>query len=77
MSERRSTYLAFMLRIRWAENAGQPVWRISVERPGQPGQVRLESLAALCAYLTAQTQNDEEEGGDLEENEGSSSPDSH
>ena len=69
MNDVQTTYQAFLLRLRWANNAGHPIWRISIERPGQPGEIQLEGLSDLCAYLTAQMQIDGEKGGDATENE--------
>ena len=67
MTDSPPTYHAFLLRLRWADNAGRPVWRISLERPGQSGQMQFESLSALCTYLAAQMQTTEEKGGASEE----------
>ena len=69
MTDSPLTYQAFLVRLRWADNAGCPVWRISVERPGQPGQMQFESLSALCTYLKAQMQIAEEKGGAAADND--------
>jgi hypothetical protein len=50
----RPVYYAYLLRLRWVENAGRPVWRISLEAPGSQDPVRFDSLAAMCAYLAEQ-----------------------
>lgn len=69
MMNPQESYQSFLLRLRQADNAGCPVWRISLERPGQQGQVQFESLSALCAYLASQMQLLEgKEGGDAEAN---------
>ena len=74
MSNSQTRYQAFLLRVRRTDNLGCPVWRISLERPGRPGQVQLESLSALCAYLEAQMQTTEGKGGAATNND-SSAPD--
>lgn len=69
MNDTPITYQAYLLRLRRADNAGCPVWRISLERPGQAGQLQFESLSALCAYLATQMQLAEEKGGGQDETE--------
>lgn len=56
----RPIYYAYLLRLRWVDNAGRSVWRISLEVPGSQDLLRFDSLAALCAYLADQLGLDEE-----------------
>lgn len=55
------TYLSCLVRLRRVYEAGQPVWRISLEAPGSETQIQFENLSALCTYLAAQIQAVEEE----------------
>lgn len=45
------TYRSYLVRLRLVENAGQPVWRATLQVPGEARERRFESLGALCAYL--------------------------
>ena len=54
MDKSSPTYRSYLLRLWWADNAGQPVWRVSLETPGSHTQLHFESLTALCAYLAQQ-----------------------
>lgn len=69
MNDMPTTYQAFLLRLRRADNAGRPVWRISLERPGQAGLLHFDSLSALCTYLRTQIQLAGEKGDDQDETE--------
>ena len=69
MNDAPTSYQAFLLRLRRADNAGRPVWRISLERPGHAGLLQFESLSALCAYLSTQMQLAGEKGDDQDETE--------
>ena len=59
MDKSSPTYRSYLLRLWRADNAGQPVWRVSLEVPGNRAQLHFESLAALCVYLTQQLSPDE------------------
>ncbi len=67
MEKVHPTYLSYLLRLRRVNEAGQPVWRISLEAPGGETYLQFENLPALFAYLAAQIRVVEEEGGDTEE----------
>lgn len=54
MSKRTPTYYSYLLRLRLVDNAGQPVWRITLQVPASQTELPFASLAALCAYLTEQ-----------------------
>lgn len=54
MDKSSPTYHSYLLRLWWADNAGQPVWRVSLEIPGSHTQLHFESLGALCLYLAQQ-----------------------
>ena len=64
MYQPQSTYQAYLLRLRRVDNAGQPVWRISLEVPGSQTQRYFDDLTALCHYLATQM-NPVEEGGEV------------
>jgi hypothetical protein len=51
MNEAPRTYRSYLLRLRWVDNAGQPVWRVSLQEPGSEREVLFGSLRELCAYL--------------------------
>lgn len=63
------TYRSYLLRLWRANNAGQPACRVSLEEPGDHPQRHFESLAVLCAYLTAQMGCPEAGEGGLGEEE--------
>ena len=54
MDKSSPTYRSYLLRLWWADNAGQPVWRFSLEVPGSRTQLHFESLRTLCVYLAQQ-----------------------
>ncbi len=66
MNEARPTYQSYLLRLRRADNAGRPVWRVSLEAPGSETQIYFDNLEALCTYLAAQMQSLEEKGGSMD-----------
>ena len=49
------TYLAFLLRLWREQHGGRFVWRASVEIPGEERRRAFADLAALFAFLEAQT----------------------
>lgn len=51
MNEAPRTYRSYLLRLRLVDNAGQPVWRVSLQEPGSEREVYFNSLAELCVYL--------------------------
>lgn len=70
MDKGQPTYRAYLIRLWRADNAGQPVWRVSLEAPGSHKQIRFDSLPALCAYLAVQMRLDGAQGLAGEQNEG-------
>ena len=54
MNETPRTYRSYLLRLRLVDNAGQPVWRVSLQEPGSEREVMFGSLAELWAYLAEQ-----------------------
>lgn len=54
----RRTYCAYLIRCWYAENAGNPVWRVAAQEPGCETQLYFDSLAALYAWLLAQLELD-------------------
>jgi hypothetical protein len=46
-------YYAFLLRLRHCANGDRPVWRFSLEKPGQAGQLLFSSLEELVSFLLA------------------------
>ncbi len=52
-------YHAYLLRLRRVENAGQPVWRFSLERPGRGERQLFDRLGDVFDYLQQQMRRDE------------------
>ncbi len=52
-------YHAYLLRLRRVENAGQPVWRFSLEQPGRGDRQQFDRLAEVFEFLQQQIQRDE------------------
>jgi hypothetical protein len=52
-------YHAYLLRLRRVENAGQPVWRFSLERPGRGERQQFVRLGDVFEYLQQQMALDE------------------
>ena len=50
VNKRHLTYRSYLIRLWYADNAGHPVWRASLQEPGSETQTYFESLADLCAY---------------------------
>jgi hypothetical protein len=59
MNQPLSPYQSYLLRLRWLDNAGEAVWRISIEIPGQDGKVYFDSLIALTEFLANKMAMDE------------------
>lgn len=55
MTNELPTYLAYLLRLWREEQGGQFIWRASVEIPGEEKRRAFADLAALFAFLEAQT----------------------
>lgn len=55
MASDRSRYQAFLLRLWLADNGGQPVWRLSLEKPGSSSRRIFHSIAELDSFLLALT----------------------
>ena len=52
-------YQAYLLRLRRVENAGQPVWRFSLEQPGRGDRQQFDRLGDVFEYLQQQMALDE------------------
>jgi hypothetical protein len=52
-------YHAYLLRLRRVENAGQPVWRFSLEQPGRGERQQFDRLGDVFDYLRQQMRRDE------------------
>jgi hypothetical protein len=52
-------YQAYLLRLRRVENAGQPVWRFSLEQPGCGDRRQFDRLVDVFEFLQQQMQRDE------------------
>ena len=68
MSEEENDYAAYLLRLRRSDQAGQPIWRASLESPHDARRLDFANLEALIAFLRARfgqvEQNGERKGGD-------------
>lgn len=53
MTDQHSHYHAFLLRLWQADNGGQPVWRFSLEEPGNGLRHLFLSVAELDTFLLA------------------------
>ena len=60
-------YLSFLLRLWQTGDQGQPVWRASLESPGNRERLGFADLGELFKFLEAQTHspNDQEHARDL------------
>jgi hypothetical protein len=52
-------YHAYLLRLRRVENAGQPVWRFSLEQPGCGERQPFDRLGDVFEYVQQQIEIDE------------------
>lgn len=59
----QTRYQSYLIRCWWADNGGQPVWRITVQAPGSETQRHFANLAALCAWLAEQLNGHEGDQG--------------
>ncbi len=50
-----NAYLSFLLRLRRVSVEGVPVWRVSLQRPGETEQRAFADLEELLAFLRAET----------------------
>ena len=55
MPEDNSHYTCYLLRLRRMDNAGQPVWRFTLESPGGGSPQVFSSLDELLAFLQTLT----------------------
>jgi hypothetical protein len=53
------SYQAYLLRLRRVENAGRPVWRFSLERPGRGERQLFDRLGDVFEYLQQQIEVDD------------------
>ncbi len=51
MEKPQRTYRSFLIRLWWAENAGNPLWRVEVEEPGNETRMQFDEVALLCQFL--------------------------
>ena len=51
MSKQTPIYYSYLLRLRLVDNAGQPIWRITLQAPGIEEERAFANIAALYAYL--------------------------
>jgi hypothetical protein len=51
----RGRHLSFLVRLWRVSVAGTPVWRVSLQRPGEAGQVAFGGLDVAMAFLRAET----------------------
>ena len=61
---RKVVYRSYLLRLRLVDNAGQPVWRASLEEPGSGHEQHFESLETLCTYLAGSIAPDDDQKED-------------
>jgi hypothetical protein len=47
-------YLSYLLRLRYADNDHNPVWRITLQSPDRAHQHTFRSLEELASYLQSQ-----------------------
>ena len=58
-------YHAYLLRLRRVENAGQPVWRFSLEQPGRGERQQFDRLSDVFDHLRQQMRHDEIETDEI------------
>ena len=56
MSQEKPRYISYLLRLWQAGDAGNPVWRASLEDPHTRERKGFANLPALFAFLEAQTE---------------------
>jgi hypothetical protein len=66
MTEKRSRYLSYLLRLWQTGDAEEQTWRASLESPGDRERRGFASLEALFEFLTTQTGVESREGRDSE-----------
>jgi hypothetical protein len=54
MGRYASGYLSYLLRLRYADNDRDPVWRISLESPDRIQQLTFRGLEELLSFLQSQ-----------------------
>jgi len=54
MQPSRVGYLAYLVRLRYVNNASDPVWRLSLESPDRALRVSFRSLDDLVRFLQTQ-----------------------
>lgn len=54
MDQPPKSYLAYLLRLRYVDNARDPVWRLSLESPDRMQQITFRGLAELVTFLQFQ-----------------------
>ena len=59
MNSNDLNYHAYLLRLRRVENAGQPVWRFSLEQPGRGERQPFDRLSDVFDYLRQQMRRDD------------------
>ena len=64
---RQRRYMAYLLRLWLAENAGKPAWRGSLEDPHTGSRMGFSDLSSLFEYLRRQTESQSSAFGDQDE----------
>jgi hypothetical protein len=67
---RRTEYLSFLLRLWRVSVEGEPVWRVSLQRPGTAGEISFADLEAVVAFLHAEMEKGVEPEPSQSENPG-------
>jgi hypothetical protein len=63
MGQPLSGYLSYLLRLRYADNARDPVWLLSLESPDRALHVTFRGLDELVTFLRSQMSQVECQGG--------------
>lgn len=58
MNRSLPNYRSYLVRFWYADNAGQPVWRATVQEPGAETQLHFANPTALYTWLSAQLESD-------------------
>jgi len=64
---KQQRYVAYLIRLWLSDNAGEPVWRGSLEDPHTGNRLGFADLSSLFEYLRRQTESQSSAPGDQEE----------
>ena len=64
---KQQRYVAYLIRLWLSDNAGEPVWRGSLEDPHTGNRLGFADLSSLFEYLRRQTESQSNTPGDPEE----------